>query len=137
MKFQTYQTQWTILEPDYYTATITDAKEVENSFYDPEKPKDGFPTQLEVDFAIDDPTDEKNPAVHVKKWFTPVLTGKSGLTQLLKALYPTFDLKNPKEEELETDKWLLHDVRVNITQKEDKKGITRNKITDILPVKKA
>src|SRR3990167_7391199 len=115
---QTHEPQFTLLEPNYYEVMVTDAKEVPNNFYDPKKPQDGFPTQIEVYFSVDNPADP-TAALFLKKWFSPMLSPKSHLTMFLKAVFPKFDPKNPEEGQLDTDKWVSKVVRVNIIQKEE------------------
>lgn len=137
MQIMTHEPQFTLLDPNYYLAVVTEAKTVKNNFYDPQKPNEGFPEQVEITFSIQPiGAEEDTPNVFLKKWFSPVLSKKSYLNMFLKALYPTFDYTNPKPEELETNNWLGKEAKVNVTQKEDQKGTMRNRITDILPAKK-
>lgn len=127
MKIQTYEPQFTILPADYYETVIKEVKEVPNSFYDESKPKEGYPTQIEIDFEIKNPEEGSDPII-VKKWFSPTLSPRAFLTGLMKSIDPKFD---PTSGELDTDQIMGKKVRVNVIQKEDKTGIIRNRIDGI------
>lgn len=135
MAIQVYKPHYTVLDSDYYEATVTKAEEVPNKFYKPEE-EGSHPTQVEVEFTVDSGIPNV-PDARLKKWFSPTLGEKSFLTAFLRALFPsgTFNRESPTSEQLDPLQWLGKSVRIQVT-KEMKDGIERNKIGDITAPKK-
>ena len=112
-----------VYENDYFEAVIESIQEQENKYWNPQKPDEGCQFQLIVRFKFKDPDGEE---ATINAYMAPILSKKSRLTALCKAILPAF---SPDMEIMHED-LIGKKLRIALVKEEKQDGTERNKVTD-------